>query len=406
MWTLWIALPIAAYLAPLLAAWRFADSSGVGPDRARVRDRWLAVLASIGLGLAAAAPVMALERWAVAATGVDPKAQTTGAWAAMLASLLIYAPLEEAAKFAASWPIARTRVVTGSRDGMVCASAIAAGFATVEIAFYLFGARKAGLLVAGTAGVIVIARVLLATVARLFCAAVWGYVLGRARARQTPLLGRNVLLALAAATATKGIYDHLAFGRGLVALLGVAPLFVGMVVVAVGAVRDFAPKALPSWHPSGRLSFLPSIPPPPSLTAMRDALKRAERPVMFRWIMLGALVTMGVIIACVVGSVYAGWRWGIDFGAVDEGEVTGMAPLVFIGLGVLFAFPVSGFLIARASAAESVLEPALSAAVAIAGTLVMLGLAEPVALVFAVAFAPIAFGLACVGAWVGIGGAR
>jgi hypothetical protein len=139
---------------------------------------------------------------------------------------------------------------------------------------------------------------------------------------------------------------------------------------------------------------------------MRDALKRAERPVMFRWIMLGALVTMGVIIACVVGSVYAGWRWGIDFGAVDEGEVTGMAPLVFIGLGVLFAFPVSGFLIARASAAESVLEPALSAAVAIAGTLVMLGLAEPVALVFAVAFAPIAFGLACVGAWVGIGGAR
>jgi hypothetical protein len=73
---------------------------------------------------------------------------------------------------------------------------------------------------------------------------------------------------------------------------------------------------------------------------------------------------------------------------------------------VLFAFPVSGFLIARASAAESVLEPALSAAVAIAGTLVMLGLAEPVALVFAVAFAPIAFGLACVGAWVGIGGAR
>jgi hypothetical protein len=347
---------------------------------------------------------MLVERWAAAATGVDPKAQVVGAWTAMLASLLVYAPLEEATKFAVSWPVARTRLVESSRDGMVCASAVAAGFATVESAVYLFGARKAGLLVAGSAGAIVLSRVLLATVARIFCASVWGYMLGRARARQTPLLGRSVLFALAATTAVKGIYDHLAFGRGVSALLGVAPLFVGMVVVAVGAVRDFAPRALPAWHPSGRLSFLPSIPPPPSLTAMRDALKRAERPVMLHWIALGALVTMGVIIACVVASVYAGWRWGIDFSAVEEGEVTGVAPLLFIGLGVLFAFPVSGFLVARASSAESVLEPALSAAVAIVGTLVMLGLAEPVALVFAVAFAPIAFGLACAGAWVGVGG--
>jgi len=43
---------------------------------------------------------------------------------------------------------------------------------------------------------------------------------------------------------------------------------------------------------------------------------------------------------------------------------------------------------------------------AIVGTLVMLGLAAPVALVFALAFAPIAFGLACAGAWVGIGGGQ
>jgi hypothetical protein len=36
----------------------------------------------------------------------------------------------------------------------------------------------------------------------------------------------------------------------------------------------------------------------------------------------------------------------------------------------------------------------------------MLGLAAPVAVVFALAFAPIAFGLACAGAWVGIGGSQ
>ena len=37
---------------------------------------------------------------------------------------------------------------------------------------------------------------------------------------------------------------------------------------------------------------------------------------------------------------------------------------------------------------------------------IMLGLAAPVAVVFALAFAPIAFGLACAGAWVGIGGGQ
>ena len=44
----------------------------------------------------------------------------------------------------------------------------------------------------------------------------------------------------------------------------------------------------------------------------------------------------------------------------------------------------------------------MSAAVAIGGSLVLLGLAAPVAVVFAIAFAPIAFGLACAGAWVAL----
>ena len=66
-------------------------------------------------------------------------------------------------------------------------------------------------------------------------------------------------------------------------------------------------------------------------------------------------------------------------------------------------FPLPGYLVARASGADSVLEAALSTGLAIAGTLVMLGLAAPVAVVFALAFAPIAFALACAGAWIGIG---
>ncbi len=47
------------------------------------------------------------------------------------------------------------------------------------------------------------------------------------------------------------------------------------------------------------------------------------------------------------------------------------------------------------------LEPALASGLAIVLILVLLGLAAPVALVFALAFSPIAWALACAGAWVG-----
>ena len=256
----------------------------------------------------------------------------------------------------------------------------------------------------GYEGALLLARAGFATIARVFAGAMWGYALGRARA-----LGRHVdrvlVLAWVATTALRGLYDHLVFGKGLAALLGSLPLSMGMVVVAYLGARELVPKALPHFG-DGRLSFLPSLPPPPSLRAMRDALRKAERPVMLHWIGLGALVTMGVIITCVVGAVVIGRRLGVDFGSVDEGEITGAIPLVLIGLGVLLAFPASGYLVARASGADSVLEAALSTGLAIVGTLVMLGLAAPVAVVFALAFAPIAFGLACAGAWIGIGGAH
>jgi hypothetical protein len=67
----------------------------------------------------------------------------------------------------------------------------------------------------------------------------------------------------------------------------------------------------------------------------------------------------------------------------------------------LAAFPVSGYLIAKASNLPTLLEPALASGLAIVFMLVLLGLAAPVALVFALAFSPIAWGLACAGAWVG-----
>src|SRR5262249_50829210 len=152
----------------------------------------------------------------------------------------------------------------------------------------------------------------------------------------------------------RSLCDHLVFGRGVAALLGALPLFVGIVIVSFMAAREIAPRVLPLAVRTGRLSFFPAM-PPPSLSAMRSALRRAERPVMLHWIPLGALVTMGVIITCVVSVVVAGRRLGVDFSVVDEGEVTGAVPLALMGVGVVLAFPASGYLVARASGAASVL---------------------------------------------------
>ena len=404
MWLFWTLLPAAVYLVTLSLVIRAGGTGrakhGTGPLAERHAKR--SVLACLGLGVLAALPVGLVERGAASLVGISPKEQVTGAWAAILASLLLFAPLEEGAKALAGWPVIRGRAVRGPREAIGCASAVATGFSTVESLSYLLDTHRAGLLV-GAGGVLALARLLLAVVARLFCAAVWGYAAGRNRELGKAPFGGYFLAAWACAAALKGLYDHLAFGRGLAALLGVTPLFVGMLWIAVGARRELVPKELPSPRRSGRLS---SRPPAPTLAVIRDALRRAERPVMLRWILLGTLVTSGVVITCVVGVVVTAKRLGVDFSAMDQ-EAAGYAvPLVLIGLGGLVAFPVSGFLIARASGTNSVLEPALSAAAAIAGALVMLGLAEPVALIFAIAFAPVAFALACAGAWTGIGGPR
>jgi hypothetical protein len=86
---------------------------------------------------------------------------------------------------------------------------------------------------------------------------------------------------------------------------------------------------------------------------------------------------------------------------VDESDVTTTGPVALLGSGLLAAFPVSGYLIAKASSLHTLLEPALATALALILTMAALGAAAPVALVFALAFSPIALGLAIAGAWVG-----
>ncbi len=91
----------------------------------------------------------------------------------------------------------------------------------------------------------------------------------------------------------------------------------------------------------------------------------------------------------------------VDLSTIDERNVVTASPVLLLGVGLLLSFPVSGWLVARAARVRTLLEPALATVLALLVTVVALGLAAPVTVVFALALSPIAWVLACVGAWMG-----
>lgn len=73
-----------------------------------------------------------------------------------------------------------------------------------------------------------------------------------------------------------------------------------------------------------------------------------------------------------------------------------------MGTFVLASFAVAGYMVALASDADSVFEPGMGALVAIVVVVALLLTTAPVGVVLALAIAPLAFGLACIGAWFGL----
>jgi RsiW-degrading membrane proteinase PrsW (M82 family) len=351
------------------------------------------------LGALLAAGTLWLQRFAGAWAGLDIRASVSGEANALLFLFFVVAPVREGAKVLAAWPAFRSRYFDEPFDGVVYAAASALGFAVAE---------NAAMLRMHPTGSIWFLRAALALPAHLFFAALWGYALGRAK-HGKKRVSRVFPLAWLVATLAHGLYTHFVYGRGPGALVGVFPLLLAMGNVAWFAARDLK---LRGERPSrdyaaaqgdsrlSRLSF-ERFSEPPSLKTVRAALRRSDQPIMIRWILLGAMVTLGTMVAGFGASVAFGHWVHVDFSIVDEHDVKTVAPLVLLGIGVLAGFPLSGFLVARAANLPTLLEPALATALAIVTTLVLLGFAAPVALVFAVAFSPIAFALACAGAWAG-----
>ena len=348
-------------------------------------------LGGVGKGVTYYAEVRA-SAW----TGLDMSAQVAGNTGSMLFLFGFAAPIREASKVAAMWPAFRSKHFDEPVDGLVYASSAALGFACIENAITLRDHPM---------GWIWVARTAVALPAHVFFACMWGYALGRVKTIKRP--GPLFPVAWLLATAAHGLYAHLVYGRGPGALVGTLPLLLAMAGATFFAARDLAARGNARGASSSRTSVLLDrvsalyISGPPSLRTVREALRREGHPITLRWIVFGALVTVGAMTVGLGLSVAFGHWANVDFSVVDEHDVTTTAPVALLGSGLLAAFPFSGFLIAKASNLPTLLEPALASGLAILFMLVLLGLAAPVALVFALAFSPIAWGLSCAGAWVG-----
>lgn len=330
-----------------------------------------------------------LEARASTWTGLDAEAERAGS---ILFLFGLAAPIREASKVAAMWPAFRSRYFDEPIDGFVYAATSALGFAAVENALTLRDHPF---------GWVWIARTTIALPAHVFFACAWGYALGRAKRAKRP--GPIFPFTWLVATATHGLYAHLVYGRGPAALVGTVPMLLAMVVPVVWAGRDLRMRDDPS---SSMSTFLerPSLyvaSSPPSLRAVRDAMRLQGHPIKVRWILIGILVTLGAMISGFAFAIAVGHWANIDFAMVDEHDASTTAPVLLLGAGILAAFPLSGYLVARASSCPTLLEPALASGLAIVVMLILLGITAPAAVVFALAFSPVAWGLACVGAWVG-----
>ncbi len=372
-------LGIVLALLPLAAAiylWRRASAV------ARVPRRNI-VFICLG-GIAVAMGALWLERFVLDWTGLSVRSSVAGTSGALLATFLLVAPLEEGLKVLVVWPLYAARQLETRRLGVIYAGCAGAGFASAEALIDVWLAPPEESLYW--------LRVAAALPAHAFFAAMWGYALGGDRRRR----GGWFSLAWILAVLGHGLFDHIVFGRGPGLLVAAVPMLLSMAGLSWLALRETLPVS--SKGKPGRSV----IPEPPSLRAMRAALSTADKPVMLHWIAIGALVTLGVVIVSLVGAVFLGHSVGIDFALADESDVRSSGPLILLGSAVLSAFPIAGFLVAKASAATSVLEPALGAALAIAGTVALLSVTSPVTVLVALAGAPVAFALACGGAWFGL----
>ncbi len=383
--TLRVALGLGLGLLPLLGAGVAWRRSRATRDIPALRGTFVAAFA-YALAWACQFAELGLWEWTGLSLSVRPGRESE----ALLAMFTFAAPLEEGAKVLSIWPLYSARRLLDVRHGVVLSAMAGVGFAAGE---------ASSLVATGSGDGLTVLRAVLAMPPHVVCAVMWGTTLGgRSRASW-------FAAAWSAATVLHASFDHIVFGRGPGVMILAVPLLLTMSALAYAIVRravarEAALEPVLAGARKRQSSGLWSE--PASFRQVWHALQPQQDPLMLHWIALGTLVTAGVGLVALAAGLYAGHALGLDFAAADEADVRSNGPLLFLATAVGSAFPIAGYLVARASGTRSVLEPALGAALAVLGGVLFLSVTTPMAAVFALAVAPIAFVLASCGAWFGI----
>jgi hypothetical protein len=315
---------------------------------------------------------------------------------ALAFAFLVLAPLDEALRLGAATAALPEFDAVRPYDRMRGAVAAALGFASMFTAVRLaaFASTNGGL------AALDVARALVDLLAHVSLSSLWGFALGRSRRRG--FAERSVRVTFVVAAGLSSTTTYLLYGRGPGATVAAVPLVLLAAFTALVARRDLL--RVDAMRSSARLSRLLPV-EPPTVDEIEAMLRRkpGQRVTLWR-IGVGTLVTLGSLLAGLALAVALGRRFHVDFSAIDRtgaGDAA-VGPLVLLGICALGAFPIAGFVTARATVASSVLEPALGASVAIVSCFALVGATAPVAVVFALAILPVAFALTCAGAWTGI----
>lgn len=334
-------------------------------------------------GAAVAVPVMLLTSYVIDSLGWTSDVSKRGVW---FATLLVIAPVEQAALVIVVWPAYRAHRLLRLGTAVSAGLFGAVGFGAVQIAERVIATSSGwGMLpILGVLGI------------RALAAASWAAVLSTTWARYRHLFP----LAWLGATAVDGCARYLQQTAGfpwqvltlvlLIALLGSSYLigtkFAGQ-RAALNAIRQ------------SRLGMLAN---PQGIGNVRASWQHAHRPALLHWIVGGAFVSFGANILGLGLGIALAHGLHIDLSRVDESNVGAMIPLLLLSMAVLASYPVAAFLTAKASDADSVFEPGVAALISIVSLTILLSMTAPVTIVLAIVLAPVAFGLSCLGAWLGI----
>lgn len=352
------------------------------------------------------APVLLSQGALLDSLGWTTSAAVSGTRKAMLAAGAVLAPIEHGALVLVVWPVYRAQRLHHLR------AAVSAGL-LVGLSFSI---ADGGWLIATSSSIGMLPRMLVRSAHIIGGAMGWAAAASYDQNNRKHWFPAVWLLAVI----VQGFGNHVALGMGPGFCIVAAPTLLMMFVGAVAAMRD-ARIQTPSLRnsdeferiseggrltrPSGpprRLSRISILPARPTIHQIRVVWKHQHRPALLHWIAAGTLICLGALLVALGLSVAAAHWLGMDLSRVDDGDASATGPLILMGTFVLAAFPLAGYLVASASAADSVFEPGMAALVAIVLVVALLSMTAPVGIVLALAIAPLAFGLACFGAWFGL----